>query len=184
MVVWVINVGGLGTNIVKRQELQFPVRTYAAEWWDVLVCKWNVPRGKQQNVYLHFLHLECRPARTHSSLGVHFEGCLYIKSRYACFCVPIGSPSRGRDVTVYVLNILTDRACPLFVFCSCVCFCVYGPFKCISFNKFSQEISAFSLCSSGLTLPYWSFQLISLYKSLPQPWYNPLWLTGLKALTI
>ena len=34
-----------------------------------------------------------------------------------------------------------------------------------------------------LFLPYWSFQLyISLWKS-PQPWCNPLWLTGLKAPT-
>ena len=31
-----------------------------------------------------------------------------------------------------------------------------------------------------LFLPYWSFELyISLY--LPQPWYNPLWLPGLKS---
>ena len=35
-----------------------------------------------------------------------------------------------------------------------------------------------------LFLPYWSFQLyISPYESLPQLWYNPLWLTGLKAPT-
>ena len=35
----------------------------------------------------------------------------------------------------------------------------YGPFNCISFHKFSRQLSAFSLCSSGLTLPHWSFQL-------------------------
>ena len=43
-----------------------------------------------------------------------------------------------------------------------------------------------------LTLFFWSFFFFSallvlstvyLYKSLPQPWYNPLWLTGLKAPT-
>ena len=35
-----------------------------------------------------------------------------------------------------------------------------------------------------LFLPYWSFQLyISLKKSIPEPWCNPLWLTGLKAPT-
>ena len=28
-----------------------------------------------------------------------------------------------------------------------------------------------------------SFNYISLYESLPQPWYNPLWLSGLKAPT-
>ena len=28
--------------------------------------------------------------------------------------------------------------------------CLYGPFNCISFNRFSQQLSAFSLCSLGL----------------------------------
>ena len=36
-----------------------------------------------------------------------------------------------------------------FLFCSCVCFCLYDPFNCISFHKFSRQLSAFSLCSSG-----------------------------------
>ena len=58
-----------------------------------------------------------------------------------------------------------------FSFCSCVYICIYGPFNCISFHKFSRQLSVFSLCSSGL------------YESLLQPWYNPLWLTGLKAPT-
>ena len=42
-----------------------------------------------------------------------------------------------------------------FLFCSCVCFCLYGPFDCISFHKFSQQLSTFSLCSSGLILLGW-----------------------------
>ena len=33
----------------------------------------------------------------------------------------------------------------------CSCFCLYGPFNCISFHTFSRELSAFSLWSSGLT---------------------------------
>ena len=44
----------------------------------------------------------------------------------------------------------TSRACPLLLFCSCVYFCLYGPLNCISFHKFSRQLSAFSLCSSGL----------------------------------
>ena len=53
-----------------------------------------------------------------------------------------------------------------FLFCSCIYFCLYGPFNCILFHKFSRQLSVFSLCSSGLTLPYWSFQLyVSLWKS-------------------
>ena len=37
-----------------------------------------------------------------------------------------------------------------FLFYSCVYFCLYGPFNCISFHKFPRWLSAFSLCSSGL----------------------------------
>ena len=36
------------------------------------------------------------------------------------------------------------------LFCSCACFCLYGSFNCISFHKFSRQLPAFSLCSSGL----------------------------------
>ena len=39
------------------------------------------------------------------------------------------------------------------LFCACVCFCHHGPFNCISFHKFSWQLSTFSLCSSGLVLP-------------------------------
>ena len=46
-----------------------------------------------------------------------------------------------------------------YLFCSCVRFCLYCPFNCISFHKISPQLSAFSLCSSVLFLPYWSFQL-------------------------
>ena len=37
-----------------------------------------------------------------------------------------------------------------FKFSPCVYFCLYGPFNCISFHKFSQQLTAFSLCFSGL----------------------------------
>ena len=37
-----------------------------------------------------------------------------------------------------------------FLFCSCVCFYLYGPSNCISFHKFSRQLSAFSFCSPGL----------------------------------
>ena len=35
-------------------------------------------------------------------------------------------------------------------FSSCVCICLYGPFNCILFRKFSQQLFVFSLCFSGL----------------------------------
>ena len=37
-----------------------------------------------------------------------------------------------------------------FLFSSCICFCLYDLFYCISFHKFSWQLSAFSLCSSSL----------------------------------
>ena len=61
--------------------------------------------------------------------------------------VPAGSPSRGGDVTAYVL---INRACPLFILLLCL-FLSLWPFDfCISFHKFSQQLSTFSLYSSGL----------------------------------
>ena len=37
-----------------------------------------------------------------------------------------------------------------FLFCSCVFICLYSPFNCILFLKFSRRLSVFSLCSSSL----------------------------------
>ena len=62
-------------------------------------------------------------------------------------------------------------------------FCLYGPFNCISFHELYWQLSAFSPCSSGRISALLVFSTIYLYESLPQPWYNPLRLTGLKALT-
>ena len=63
--------------------------------------------------------------------------------------VPAGSPSRGGDVKVYVLDInqpslLTPFTLFLCLFLSC------GPFTCISIHKFSRQLSVFSLCSPSL----------------------------------
>ena len=63
--------------------------------------------------------------------------------------VPAGSPSRGGDVKVYVLDINQQSLptpCTLFL---CL-FLSYGPFTCISFHKFSRQLSAVSLCSPSL----------------------------------
>ena len=53
-------------------------------------------------------------------------------------------------------------------------FCLYCPFNCILFHKFSWWLSVFSLLSSGLisALLVLSTTYISLWKSL-YPWYNP-----------
>ena len=85
--------------------------------------------------------------------------------------------------SLYFQHKLTELAHSFFLFYSCVCVCLYGPFNCISFHKFSRQLSAFSLCSSSLIFALLVLSAISLYESLLQPWYNPLWLTGLKVPT-
>ena len=63
--------------------------------------------------------------------------------------VPVGSPSRGGNVTVYIYDI--NQLSLLTPFYSVlVSISVYGPFNCISFHKFSRQHSAFSLFSPGL----------------------------------
>ena len=85
--------------------------------------------------------------------------------------VPVGSPSGGGDVAVYVFDI--NRVCPpLFI-----------PFLCLFLSiKFMALSTVFHSINSPdnsrfshsvlpvLSLPYWPFQPhISLYESLPQP---------------
>ena len=73
---------------------------------------------------------------------------------------------------------------PPSLLCSCVCFWFHGSFNCISFHKFSRQLSSFSLCSFGFSSALLALSATCLfYESLPQPWYNPLWLTGLNAPT-
>ena len=78
--------------------------------------------------------------------------------------VPAGSPSRGGDITVYVPDKhQPSLPPPFFLFCSCVCFCLYSPFSCISFHKFSRQLSAFSLCSCGLISAVLDFSTLYLF---------------------
>ena len=46
----------------------------------------------------------------------------------------------------------------LFLFCSCVCFCLYCPFNCISFNNSPDNSPLSHSLLPVLFLPYWSFQ--------------------------
>ena len=89
--------------------------------------------------------------------------------------VPEGSGEQGRmdktgikiicgaPTTLVVMGLMMMIPTELarsFLFCSCVCFSLYGPFNCISIHKFSRQLSVFSLCSPCLiSLPYRSFQL-------------------------
>ena len=59
------------------------------------------------------------------------------------FKVPAGSPSVVGDVVVYVFDIDQPSLPTPFLFCSCVYFCVYGSFNCISFHKYYWQLSCF-----------------------------------------
>ena len=97
------------------------------------------------------------------SLTPHSDDCNHAVciSRHQ-WTVPAGSLSRGGDVTVYVWHKSTEPA-QSFLFCSCVFFCPYSPFNCISFHKFSRQISVFWLCSSGLISALLVLSTISLF---------------------
>ena len=73
--------------------------------------------------------------------------------------VPAGSPSRAGGVVGFFQRHKPTELTHSFLFCCCVCFYLYNPFNCVPSQKFSRQLSAFSLCSSGLFRPYWSFQL-------------------------
>ena len=74
----------------------------------------------------------------------------------------MGSPLCAGDVAVYVTNKPTKLA-HFFVFCSSVYFCLYGPFTCISFHEFSQQLPAFSFWSYFCLIG--PFNYTSLYES-------------------
>ena len=93
------------------------------------------------------------------------DECCNIKAHTFLCWVPAGSPSRGGDVAVYVWHKPTVLS-HSFLFCSCVCFCLYGPFKCISFHKFPRQLSAFSLCSSGLISVFLVFSTRYLFTNV------------------
>ena len=82
--------------------------------------------------------------------------------------VPAGSPSLGGDVAVPVFDVnqptLPTPFCSLFV----------------SISVFMALSSVFRSINSPNSL-FSHFVLPVLF--LPQPWYDPLWLTGLKTLT-
>ena len=112
--------------------------------------------------HLKTLSLTLQKWKQVGSSAVHVSSSSFVLYIYAlrtwsCFpwilcChvwVPAGSPSHGGDVTVYVWHKPTELACS-FLFFSCVYFCLYGPFNCISFHKFSWQLSAFSPCSYSL----------------------------------
>ena len=72
-----------------------------------------------------------------------------IQNHSAFSSPPPPSPRAHLHVVGMLVNEPTEPALS-FLFCSCVCFCLRVPFNCISFHKFSQQLSALSLCSPSL----------------------------------
>ena len=137
------------------------------------------------------------PARRRrvSSFGLHWYGivqavvgmCPSDKSPTASLqtyiVVPAGSPSRDGDVTVYVQNInQPSLPTPFYsvLASSSVFMALSSVFHSINYSDNSPLSHSVLLV---LFCPIGPFIYVSLYESLPQPWYYPLWLTGLKAPT-
>ena len=109
-----------------------------------------------------------------SGYKIHFSSCLL---------VPAGSPSRGRDATIYVLD-LNQPNLPTPFYSVFVPVSVFMALSTVFHSINSPDnypLSDFVLMVlSCLLVP---LNYVSLFESLPQPWYDPLWLTGLKAPT-
>ena len=101
-----------------------------------------------------------------------------------CIIVPAGSPSRVGDFAVCVFDI-NQPSLPTPFYSVLLSVSVWWPFQ----LYFIPEIlpTTLSLSQSVLLVFFLPligpFNYISLYESLCQPCYNPLWLTGLKAPT-
>ena len=89
-------------------------------------------------------------------------------SKVSSVQIPVGSPSRGGDIAVFVLDIDQQSLPTLFVLSLCLFLSLWS-FQLYFIPKFSRQLSAFSLCSSGLISALLVFSTISLSESLPQP---------------
>ena len=88
--------------------------------------------------------------------SVVYEQCYVVSVTVVIqICCPL-SPIYG----VVPKRLLT---CLGSLFCSRVYVCLYDPFNCISFHKFSRQLSAFWLCSSGLLSALLVFLTICLF---------------------
>ena len=92
--------------------------------------------------------------------------------------VPVGWPSFGRDVAVYVFD-LTQPSLPTPFYCVLVSI---SGFMALSTGFHSTKSPDNSLLSHSVFAVLFCligpFNYISLYGRLLQPRYNPLWLTG------
>ena len=96
--------------------------------------------------------------------------------------VHTGSPSHGGNVAIYVFDVKQPSLpTPFYSFLLCVS--VFMALSAVFHSINSPNNSTFSLFYRSYFCLIGLFSHKSLYESLPQPRYNPLWLTGLKAPT-
>ena len=106
-----------------------------------------------------------------------------LKARSSCKHDPAGSPSRGGDVVGLCWHKPTKLAHSFLKILFLCLFLSLRPFQLYfipailltTLRFFSLFFRSYFFCLIG---PY---SYISLHESLLQSWYNPLWLTGLKA---
>ena len=119
---------------------------------------------KTYSVLLSGSAMTCHP-KVHTQLFfVLFLNCIP-----SSFFIPISHCPRGLTFTWWgccglrLWHKPTELPTLFFLsFCSCVCFCLYGPFNCISFHEFSQQLSAFSLFFRSFFCLIGPFNCISL----------------------
>ena len=117
----------------------------------------------------------------------HKDGC-YLKHSLAVGRARSPSRPRGLPFSWWGCYDLCHRHKPAklahsFLFCSCICFCLYGPFNSISFHKVSRQLFAFSLRSSGLISALLILSTIDFCMKVSLSPDIILWSTGLKAQT-
>ena len=105
---------------------------------------------------------------------LHLFGLLCAQFQALYERVSAGSPSRGGDVKVCVLDINQLSLPAPFTLFFCL-FLSYGPFICISFLKFSRQLSIFSLCSPSLISALLVLSTIYLFLKISLKKKHDLW---------
>ena len=77
-----------------------------------------------------------------------------------------GSPSRGGGCYGLCQRHKPTELAHSFLVCSCVYFCLCGPFDCILFHKLSRQLSFFSFCSSRLISALLVLSTINLFRKV------------------
>ena len=93
-----------------------------------------------------FLSLSlCVSVSVFHGLSVCLSVCVsftLLNTAFLFLSVPAGSPSRGGDATVYVKDV-NHPSLPTPLYSVLVYFCLYGPFYCTSYHKFSHTTLRF-----------------------------------------